>query len=698
VRPVQAQDSDSEKDSILTALLEMEVEDLMKIVIVSASQQHETLDEVPVPVTVISDEMIRNSGAKNLRDLLALFVPNMSIVQDHNEMNIAMRGVYASSQQKILMMLNGHRLNSRSYSEANPNYSISLEKIKRIEILRGPASSLYGNVALTAVINIVTKSGDDVNGAQVEVGGGNYGQKKLALLYGEEFSPKKDVLIWANFYQADGQKVAVAKENDYSANPKDGFALLESNRDKPSFDAGFNLKSGKFNFLGNLRYGKTTEPFSSGGVTGEVYNVEDYRKINGLTPGLGTGFAHLDVKYDSDLGKKKKMNISINPYFDHAFVEGIIILNPANKQAGFISWKEYSTGFIAQTAYNYESALGKGNVLFGTQVDHFFMYDSQFLTGANGEFTAVTDKKDAKLLSTGGETIFSGFFQAKHFFSDKFITNLGFRYDEKDRFMGDNIRNFSPRLALIYLHNDKFNVKFSYSSSFVDAPYWYRYNSLASYKGSSNLLPEKLSSWQFTPSFKFFEGRFFYHLNIFYNQLSDFIYRVPNAQGEEPRYRNAGILTSWGIEHEIAFTSKYVKIRAVAGQQYALDAKDYPRKGNEIGNIPSLSAVINADLTPFQSFSAFKIHADGRYYSSQHAPIFRTMLNGASFENLDNRIAAYTVFSLGLRLDDWKGFVVDVRVFNAGDALYQAGGSVNFPYPQAGRWFLFTLGYKIKNK
>ncbi len=123
-------------------LYDMDLETLMNFKVISASQIEEPIKETPVPVTIITDEMIVKSGAKNLRDLLILYVPGITLVQDHNEMNFAMRGVYASSQQKILILLDGHRLNSRSYSESNPDYSISLEKIKQIEVLRGPASSL----------------------------------------------------------------------------------------------------------------------------------------------------------------------------------------------------------------------------------------------------------------------------------------------------------------------------------------------------------------------------------------------------------------------------------------------------------------------------------------------------------------------------------------------------------------------------
>ena len=106
--------------------------------ITTASSQAETLNEVPVPTTLITAEMIKNCGGRNLQEVLAAFVPGMNIVDCNDDINIAMRGIYSNGQEKILIMLNGHRLNSYCTNIASPDYSISLEKIKQIEVLRGP--------------------------------------------------------------------------------------------------------------------------------------------------------------------------------------------------------------------------------------------------------------------------------------------------------------------------------------------------------------------------------------------------------------------------------------------------------------------------------------------------------------------------------------------------------------------------------
>ena len=66
-------------------------------------------------------------------------MPGLNIIDCNDDINIAMRGIYSSTQEKILIMLNGHRLNSYATNTAAPDFSISLENVKQIEVLRGPA-------------------------------------------------------------------------------------------------------------------------------------------------------------------------------------------------------------------------------------------------------------------------------------------------------------------------------------------------------------------------------------------------------------------------------------------------------------------------------------------------------------------------------------------------------------------------------
>ena len=83
--------------------------------LVTASSQVESIHETPVPVTIITAEMIDALGYnKNLNQILAAYVPGITEVASYNLDNVAMHGAYTSSQEKILIMENGHRMNARS--------------------------------------------------------------------------------------------------------------------------------------------------------------------------------------------------------------------------------------------------------------------------------------------------------------------------------------------------------------------------------------------------------------------------------------------------------------------------------------------------------------------------------------------------------------------------------------------------------
>ena len=670
----------------------LSLEDLMNVKVISASKQLEPIQEVPVPVTVITDDMIQASGAQNLQELLITYVPGMTFVQDHNEMNVSMRGVYASSQQKILIMLNGHRLNSRAYSSANPDFSISLDKIKQIEVLRGPASSLYGNVALTAVINIITKVNED-SGTRIAMKVGNFGQKGISLLHENKIDKDVDFLFWGNFYMADGEQVAIDEQDDYSLTPHAGSAIVGGIKDFPSYDAGMIYNNKKVSIMANVRGCKYIEPFSAGGTTGEVYDYNLYRKFLGTGPGLGSQSEHLSMTYKDDFDNG--FFYEINSYFDHNGVTANLIMRPNDTVFAVIAWKEIDYGLVAQVGKSYNmGSFGEGTFILGTQIEQMNLYDSFFPFGTSGELTSVVDNSQTQLLEPGVETIYSGFAQLKHKIIDNLILNLGARTDLKDRHKGENIFNLSPRLALIYLPSDIFDIKLSFAKSFVDAPYWYRYNSISSYKGSEDLVPEHLQAFQFTTTTHLFNNKLNWQFNAFYNQLHNIIYRVPDATGDEPRYKNSGEFNSVGVENSFQYIQKAFRLYANITFQQAVKSIDYGVEGVQIYNVPNLYGNVSLNYYPFYKKSNnLIINLTSRYVGEQLSPIKSTFRGGTQYEALDNTVDAVFLLNSAITIQNIYNFGLTFQVSNILDTKYYQGGSVRFPYPQQGRWYSVSLSY-----
>lgn len=347
-------------------------------------------------MTVITADMIKHSGVRTLKDALILFVPGYTESEDRNEVVFSTRGIYATSQQKVLVMINGHRINSRSYLTAVPGYGIALHNIERIEILRGPGSSLYGNVALSGVVNLITKKGKDFNANSIEYGTGNHGQNCLRMMTGAG-GQDWDVLAWGQYYNATGQIHTLNGSEPFNAG-KNGEIRIDGANNKSSHDFGFTYRKDKWTFFGASRQGGDVEPYGGANAT---YDYNRFRTFQGTGPGLGLSQQHLGVKFDHSANG---WSYSLNPYFDRTEVAAI--LAGANNNGTVITWQDQNIGLVAQAGREYQSDWGTGQLLFGAQADVFDVTESAMYSVTAGEIGAPADTTANRLLRLGGEGIY----------------------------------------------------------------------------------------------------------------------------------------------------------------------------------------------------------------------------------------------------------------------------------------------------
>ncbi len=672
-----------------------------KTTITTASQQAESVEEAPVPVTLITEEMIKAIGARNLKDVLMAYVPGVTSVESPNEVNVAMHGVYSAGQEKILIMLNGQRMNARVTNKAAPDYSISLEKIKRIEVLRGPASSLYGNVALTAVVNLITKDGLDVNGVDVSVGFGTFGQKKGSILFGKRFMDM-DFMAWGSIYASDGQKRFVPAQEAIGTNPHDGYAWVEAYNRLPSYDFGFNFKWWKLALIFNQRYGKKVPVYADVySSMGALYDYDEYRVINADGPGHGMSFTHAGLSYSDELGS---WNIGITAYFDlnkssqysiiGDGVEGTAVGDSVKNYSPFqvMNWSEYSVGGLALANYNYSKLgrLGKGNILLGMQMEYMHLYGAEGLIGDN--FTDITMHWPTNPVQLGSESMYSPLIQLKHYFNDKWVLNAGARYDIKKRVNGDVKTSLSPRISLIYMPNDKMSIKLNYGRSFVDAPYFYRYNQSPSYKGPEDMAPEDMEAIQASFDYQPIQG-LSYNTVVFYNNLTGLIYRDQTAEGNEPRYINAGKLRTIGWENSLQYRQSRWMANFNLTYQSALEGENYNLSGHRIYNVPNwfMNMTLNGHIIKRTNHN-LEAYATGRLTGKQLSPIDHVLIGGHTVVDMDNQLPAVFTMNAGVRYR-YRNVELGLATYNLFNKTYYQGGSTFVPYIQQGFSLLGTIRY-----
>ena len=714
----------------------------MTATITTASSQAESLSEAPVPTTLITEEMIRNCGGRNLQEVLAAYVPGMNLIDCNDDINIAMRGIYSSTQEKILIMLNGHRLNSYATSTAAPDFSISLEKVKQIEVLRGPASSLYGDVALTGVVNIITKQGADVDGIQAKVGAGNYGQIRADAVFGKRYFDI-DLLLWGSVYRNSGEQCDTVRIGRIG--------------NRPTYDFGLQVGYKGLQFMYDTHFSQVVAPFTMSSLA-LSYDYDRYRTYNGLSPSFGTSSRHADLSYQwsmfnvqwkaaatydkSDLTRYQVLGDSAMSVLSWSLPLPTYMIQTFGNSGGlsrYVNGQEQNYGF--QVKGNYAYTLGddhKGNLSFGAEYGHFQLDDIRYQIGYD---FVETFPEDAQIRETGkgSENRANAWLQLKHrwdfslfTYHSSLLLNAGLRFDYKNRDDDSKVRELSPRVALILLR-PKWNIRLSYSKSFVDAPYIYRKaNVLAALilgKEGISLSPERAHSLQLSFAGQNWVKGLNFEINGFYNHASDLImtdilsYRNASQNktgGVEliANYRQPKLTADWNLTWTRTFESNLIALDLPEG---LTPYYSYDIDGNN--NTP---AIVSNLVLSWQAAPRLRLHTHVLFEGSQTS----YNIDLEQYVRSQTIYALYGLYSIipGMEKEAtalWEDAVtsagkitgheemparcilniggeytfgpvtVGLDIHNLLGTRYHRSGMNTSLVPQQGRWFLATLGVKL---
>lgn len=166
----------AQAQTMAASLVDLSLEQLSNIQVTSVAKREQRLSDVAGAVYVISHDDIRRAGATSLPEALRL-APNLQVARaDANQYAITSRGQNSVLANKMLVLIDGRTVYSPLFSgvfwEAQ---DVVLEDIERIEVLSGSGGTLHGSNAVNGVINIITRSASDTQGALASAGGGNRG-------------------------------------------------------------------------------------------------------------------------------------------------------------------------------------------------------------------------------------------------------------------------------------------------------------------------------------------------------------------------------------------------------------------------------------------------------------------------------------------------------------------------------------------
>jgi outer membrane receptor for ferrienterochelin and colicin len=223
------------------------IDELMNIKTAVSSKKALSPRESPGIISVITEVEIQKSGARNLMDVLRL-VPGIEFGYDlDGVIGIGIRGIWGH-EGKVLLLIDGQEFNELAYSTLQFGNHFGIGNIKRIEILRGPGSSVYGGNAELGVISITTKKSDDINGfyATIQSGfmGDAFGRNAVDLGFGKMYSGL-DFSITGTAGLANRTDRTYADPSGFSYSPDTHVAREEFG----NLNANLNIKDWSFRFI-----------------------------------------------------------------------------------------------------------------------------------------------------------------------------------------------------------------------------------------------------------------------------------------------------------------------------------------------------------------------------------------------------------------------------------------------------------------
>jgi iron complex outermembrane receptor protein len=182
-------------------LLALSLDELLavKVAIVTSAAKYEQKTELaPASVTVVTDRDIQLNGYRNLAEVLGS-VRGFYSTYDRNYHYLGVRGFNRPGDynSRILILIDGHRANDTVYDSGpigNDGY-LDMDLIDRVEVVRGPGSAVYGSSAFFGVVNVVTRRGRDLNGAEAAFTTGAFDTYQGRFSYGRQLTNGVEFLL-----------------------------------------------------------------------------------------------------------------------------------------------------------------------------------------------------------------------------------------------------------------------------------------------------------------------------------------------------------------------------------------------------------------------------------------------------------------------------------------------------------------------
>ena len=483
-----------------------------------ASRYEQPISQAPSNIYVITDDDIRHSGATDLPTVLRR-VPGLEVMQMSGaDFNVSARGNNQPIANKMLVLVDGRSIyvdvQATVWWKAIP---VTLPEIKRIEVLKGPASSIYGFNAFDGIINIITKSPEELKGTTLQFGGGELGTISSAAIH-------------ANKIGDFGYRLSIGRDQNQQWRDRDALAF----------------RSNKLNVHTEYALPNDAKLLVSGGLV-------DVNRFDGtigetVTEATRPSLGYANVSYE-------RTNFFLRGWWSGFWDTSTVTTNPL------------LANFIRVTDRNGSSVQPFKSNTYNLETQHTLEF------GASNRLTYGVNYRHNSLSSSATDAFSRedrlGLYLQDEWRATQSLTLVaGLRYD-LDTFINPTV---SPRVALIYQAAPDHTFRVSASVAYrpptlfethadlrtvttvpTGLPVPPTFTATTALNGAPNLDPEQIISYEAGYQGWFLKHRLRLRADLFFNHLSDLVTNRNTSSSTASFFNDRGQSDIYGGEAGVEF-------------------------------------------------------------------------------------------------------------------------------------------------
>lgn len=630
----------------------LSLEELLNMKVSTASNKAKSVREQPGIVSIIREDEILNSGARNLTDVLRL-VSGFSFAGDvFTHGSWIFRGIW-SIEGKVLLLVDGREYNDPSWGNVPLFNSFPVDNIKQIEVIRGPGSAKFGNYAELAIVKITTK-----------------GYKDDQLFVSNQFGSMSDLKIGrTNTIINFGEVIAMG---GYSVGLHNMQGNLSDQTYRDFNGLEWDMKNNSNTISQGINIGATLNEFDFRFISDRTFREMEtiFGPIDSAKSAISSSSVFASMQYKWEINNK----LTLIPYISHLYqspYEVEVVDDFANEPRDeytpglFYNLKTKRSIYRLSGTYDFSNKL---NVHLGTDYTQIFGEIAQAGGIWGGEVSTY-------FMGASNEVSYNDFsvYMQAEYYSDFGNFIFGSRYANHNGISGSS---FVPRFAYTKVM-DKLHLKLLYSQS-------YRVGDIEHINlAERKLKPEKTNVSEIEIGYQISES-IFASANIFSIKIDDpIVYTGDNTT------TNKGLLGSEGIEIE----AKIVDTFGYTSINYSF----YKTKNASIDNyVPSSNqdVYIAAPSSKFSLHSSFNISDKIAFSPSLIYLGERYDVSSFGEQVLDSKTFVNLMFNYTLSNETAISFGVN-DLLNEKYNFIQAYYGDYAPLPGPSREFLLKLIYKL---